>query len=111
MKQRLFRHALEVGHKHNVEYIGNGHRPPLALALEYKLIDRTILSLVRKQIGLLKPNIFPTAGATVSPEVEEFVHSIGLQMMVGYGLTESLATVSCDHPGQTLYCGFRWTTS
>lgn len=105
MKQRLFRHALEVGHKHNVEYIGNGHRPPLALALEYKLIDRTILSLVRKQIGLLKPNIFPTAGATVSPEVEEFVHSIGLQMMVGYGLTESLATVSCDHPGKRFTVG------
>jgi long-chain acyl-CoA synthetase len=33
----------------------------------------------------------------VSPEVETFVHSIGLNMIVGYGLTESLATVSCDH--------------
>ena len=31
------------------------------------------------------------------PEVYEFVHSIGINMIVGYGLTESLATVSCDH--------------
>ena len=54
------------------------------------------MALVRKQIGLQNPHFFPTAGAYVSPEVEEFVHSIGIFMMVGYGLTESLATVSCD---------------
>ena len=53
--------------------------------------------MVRKQLGLEKPNIFPTAGAYVSPEVEEFVHAVGINMVVGYGLTESLATVSCDH--------------
>ena len=97
VQQRLFRHALGVGRRHNIEYLANGKRPPLALALEYKLMNKTVLSLVRKQIGLEHPNIFPTAGAYVSPEVETFVHSIGLNMIVGYGLTESLATVSCDH--------------
>ena len=97
MQQRLFRHALAVGRKYNVECLSRGKRPSLALALEYRLVDRSILRLVRKQIGLEKPNIFPTAGATVSPEVEEFVHSVGIGMVVGYGLTESLATVSCDH--------------
>ena len=97
VQQRLFRHAVGVGRRHNIEYMANGKRPPLALALEYKLMNKTVLSLVRKQIGLEHPNIFPTAGAYVSPEVETFVHSIGLNMIVGYGLTESLATVSCDH--------------
>ncbi len=97
MQQRLFRHALAVGRKYNIECLSRGKRPSLALALEYRIVDRSILRLVRKQIGLEKPNIFPTAGATVSPEVEEFVHSVGIGMVVGYGLTESLATVSCDH--------------
>jgi long-chain acyl-CoA synthetase len=32
--------------------------------------------------------------------VEEFVHAIGINMIVGYGLTESLATVSCNHLGE-----------
>ena len=64
--------------------------------MEYKLMDKLVLRLVRKQIGLENSNIFPTAGATVSPEVERFVHSVGINMVVGYGLTESLATVSCD---------------
>ena len=73
--------------------------------MEYRVVNRTILSLVRKQLGLEHPNIFPTAGAYVSPEVEEFVHSIGLNMIVGYGLTESLATVSCDHLGEPYTIG------
>jgi long-chain acyl-CoA synthetase len=68
-------------------------------------VNSTILSLVRQQLGLDHPNIFPTAGAYVSPEVEEFVHAIGVNMVVGYGLTESLATVSCDHKGMPFTVG------
>lgn len=97
VQRKLFLHALAVGKKRNVEYLAHGKRVPLPVEIEYRLVNSTILSLVRKQLGLIRPNIFPTAGAYVSPEVEEFVHSIGLKMVVGYGLTESLATVSCDH--------------
>ena len=97
VQKKMFAYALSVGRKHNIEYLSHAKRPPLPLALEYKVVDKTILSLVRKTMGLINPNIFPTAGAYVSPEVEEFIHSIGLNMVVGYGLTESLATVSCDH--------------
>lgn len=105
MQQKLFRAALETGRQHNVECLAKGRKPSLALSLKYKVIDKTILSLVRKQLGLEKPNIFPTAGAFVSPEVETFVHSIGVGMIVGYGLTESLATVSCDHRGEPYTIG------
>lgn len=105
MQQKIFRHALEVGRRHNVECLARGKRPSLALALEYKLIDKTLLRMVRHQIGLVNPNIFPTAGATVSPEVEQFVHSVGICMIVGYGLTESLATVSCDHKNKPYTIG------
>ena len=97
VQRKLFNHALAVGRKRNIEYLANGKRPPLTLELEYKIINKTILSMVRKQLGLEHPNIFPTAGAYVSPEVEEFILSIGIGMVVGYGLTESLATVSCVH--------------
>ena len=97
VQKKMFAYALSVGRKYNIEYLSHAKRPPLPLALEYKVVDKAILSLVRKTMGLINPNIFPTAGAYVSPEVEEFIHSIALKMVVGYGLTESLATVSCDH--------------
>ncbi len=97
LQRKLFQHALEVGRKHNISYLACGKQPPMALHLEYEVLNRTVFSLVRRELGLENAHFFPTAGATVSPHVEEFVHSIGIHMMVGYGLTESLATVSCNH--------------
>ena len=105
LQRKMFLHALAVGKKHNIDYLSKGKRPPIALHLEYEVIDKTIFSLVRKELGLTHPHFFPTAGATVNPKVEEFVHAIGINMIVGYGLTESLATVSCNHLGEPFTVG------
>ena len=105
MQRRLFKHALSVGRRHNIEYLSKGKKPPVALHLEYEMLNRTVFSLVRKELGLENAHFFPTAGAAVSAYVEEFVHSIGINMIVGYGLTESLATVSCDHLGEPYTVG------
>ena len=104
-KRRLFLHAMNVGKKHNIDYLSKGRRPPLGLHLEYEMLNKTVFSLVRKELGLENAHFFPTAGATVNPKVEEFVHSIGINMIVGYGLTESLATVSCNHLGEPYTVG------
>ena len=104
-KRKLFVHALNVGKRHNIDYLSKGKRPPLALHLEYEVLNKTVFSLVRKELGLENAHFFPTAGATVNPKVEEFVHSIGINMVVGYGLTESLATVSCNHLGDPFTVG------
>ena len=105
LQRKLFMHALAVGRKHNIEYLSLGKKPPMALHLEYEMLNRTVFSLVRKELGLENAHFFPTAGAAVSAHVEEFVHSIGINMIVGYGLTESLATVSCDHLGEPYTVG------
>ena len=105
LQRRLFRHALDVGRRHNIEYLSKGLQPPLALRLEYEVLNKTVFSLVRRELGLENAHFFPTAGATVSPHVEEFTHSIGIFMMVGYGLTESLATVSHDRMDQPYSVG------
>ena len=105
VQRTLFQHALSVGKKHNIDYLSKGKRPSLALHLEYKMLNQTVFSLVRKELGLENAHFFPTAGATVNPKVEEFVHAIGINMVVGYGLTESLATVSCNHLGEPFTVG------
>ena len=104
-QQKLLRRAWAIGRKHNIEYLSRGKRPPLSLRMKYALMHRTLFKIVRNELGLDHPNIFPTAGATVSPEIEEFVHSIGIDMIVGYGLTESLATVSADLKGRPFTVG------
>ena len=105
MQKKMFMEALETSRRYNIDCKAAGKKPGLGLRMKYALISKTVLSLVRKQFGLVKPNIFPTAGAVVSKEVEEFVHCLGLNMIVGYGLTESLATVSCDHRDEPFTIG------
>ncbi|MBR6276670.1 MAG: long-chain fatty acid--CoA ligase [Prevotella sp.] len=99
MQRKIFEHAIAVGKRHNIDYLSKGKKPPVTLHIEYEMLNKTIFSLVRRELGLENAHFFPTAGATVNPKVEEFVHSIGINMVVGYGLTESLATVSCNHLG------------
>lgn len=105
MERRLIREALAVGGRYWVTYKSKGITPPVGLSLKYKLYDRTIIRLLRKTLGLERANFFPTAGAAVSPEVERFVHAAGINMIVGYGLTESTATVSCDHGDKPVTLG------
>lgn len=95
IKQKLMLDAIRVGKEHNLNYVRVGKPAPLFLRLKYKFYEKTIFSLLKKTIGLDNGNFFPTAGAAVPNEVCEFVHSVGINMIVGYGLTESCATVSC----------------
>lgn len=105
VSQRIFNYALSVGRKHNIDYLSRGKRPPMSLTIKYNTINKTLFAKIRKELGLVNPNIFPTAGAAISPHIEEFIHSVGINMIAGYGLTESLATVTCDHHGEPYTVG------
>lgn len=96
VKKELLLQAIEVGKKHNLGYLCQGKKPPLALHLRYKFFEKTVFSLLRKRLGLEYGRFFPTAGAAIPPAVQEFILSVGINMVAGYGLTESLATVSCE---------------
>jgi len=91
----MVRAALKVGRKRNLEYKRKGLKAPWWLESSYRFFDKKVFAMLRGAIGIDKPNIFPTAGAPVSSEIVEFFHSAGLWLMVGYGLSETTATVTC----------------
>lgn len=95
LKRGLMLDALKVGKEHNITYLMNGKTPPPLLHMKYKFYEKTIHSLLKKTLGIENGNFFPTAGAAIPLAVEEFVHSVGINMIAGYGLTETTATVSC----------------
>jgi len=95
LKKAMMLDAIKVGRIHNLDYLRRGKTPPVMNQLKYKFYEKTIYSLLKKTIGIENGNFFPTAGAAVPDEINEFVHSVGINMLVGYGLTESTATVSC----------------
>ena len=105
IERKLMQDALRVGKAYNVDYKMKGLEPPLTLKMQYKVYEKTIIALLLKTLGLERHNFFPTAGAAIPPAVEEFVHSVGILMVAGYGLTESTATVSCDRWNQPTTIG------
>ncbi len=96
MQRKLMLDALAIGKRYNVDYRMKGLVPPLPLKMRYMFFEKTIIALLKKTLGLENAHFFPTAGAAIPKEVEEFVHSCGINMTAGYGLTETTATVSCD---------------
>lgn len=96
VQRRMLEDALRVGHAYNVEYKMRGLVPPLGLRLQYAFYEKTVIALLLKTLGLERHNFFPTAGAAISPRVEDFMRSVGLGLVVGYGMTETTATVSLD---------------
>ena len=105
VQAKIMRMALETGIRCWRDYTARGKRIPPVLAMKRKVYDKMVYSVLRRTLGLEHGNFFPTAGALVSTEVENFVHAVGINMVVGYGLTESTATVTCDRPGQVVTPG------
>ena len=105
IKRKLFRKAMTIGRIYQIDYLSKGRKPPMWLSLEYKFLESTIIDVLKKSLGLERSNFFPTAGAAISKEVEAFVHICGIQMITGYGLTESTATVPCGRIGQPFTIG------
>lgn len=99
LKKKLMLDAIKVGREHNLEYVFKGLTPPTMLHMKYKFYEKTIYSVLKKTIGIDNGRFFPTAGAAIPPVVQEFVLSVGINMVAGYGLTESTATVSCEENG------------
>ena len=95
MRRSLVRMALKTGYDYNLHYLRQGKKAPWVITRLYRFFDKKIFAPLRKAIGVDRGNIFPTAGAPISANIVEFFHSIGVNVMVGYGLSETCATVTC----------------
>ncbi len=91
----LVKRALKVGEQRNLNYVRLGRKVPLLLDLQYRFFDRHVFSPMRKVIGIDNGNMFPTAGAPLSDTICRFLHSCGINIVIGYGLSETTATVTC----------------
>ena len=90
----ILRHSIRVGERYFFDFVNEGKTAPLFLKLLYKLYDKTLFAKVKKAIGIQRGRFFPAAGASVSPEILRFLRAINVPMCVGYGLSETTATVS-----------------
>lgn len=93
-RKMLVSRALKVGARRNLDYKRLGLKVPPLLEAEYRFYEKNVFSKVRHAVGVDNGRFFPTAGAPVSGVIVEFLHAIGINIVVGYGLSETTATVS-----------------
>lgn len=94
MQRKMVERALKCGKKRNLDYVRRGRKVPWLLEKEYSFWDKNIFMKLKHAIGIPDPNFFPTAGAPLSDRIVEFMRSVGIDIIIGYGLSETTATVS-----------------
>ncbi len=69
-------------------------KPSLLLRKAHALADKLVLSKLRALLGG-RINFMPCGGAKLDETIGRFFHAIGINVKLGYGMTETTATVSC----------------
>ena len=90
----LFKTAIRVGKTRNIKYARNGLKAPYLIEKQYQYFEKKVFSRLRKAIGVENGKLFPTAGAMLSDNITEMLHAVGINIVIGYGLSETNASVS-----------------
>ena len=95
LKKWMAVRALKIGRIRNLKYHRVGKKAPWLIERQYAFFEKKVFTPLKKAIGIENGNIFPTAGAPLSATIVEFFHSCGINIVIGYGLSETTATVTC----------------
>lgn len=93
-KQKIFNWALEIGREYE-NLARSGSSIPVSLTLKHKLADKLVYSKLRERFGG-RLRFFISGGAALSRNLGEFFKSAGIQIIEGYGLTESSPVLACN---------------
>ncbi|MDB4498233.1 long-chain fatty acid--CoA ligase [Gammaproteobacteria bacterium] len=86
--------SIDVGRTYNLDYKRKKKRAPLSLALRYRIANNLVFNRLKKTVGLENGKMFPAGGAAMDKRLLVFFRSLGIPIYIGYGLTETCASVS-----------------
>lgn len=95
-KRKLFHWAVDVG-KQVVELQSKGKKPGIALMLQYETAKRLVFSKISQRFGG-KLKFCVSGSAPLAPEIQLFMHAVGVPVFEGYGLTETCAPICVNLP-------------
>jgi len=93
LKQAIFKWAINIGGK-RLDYIWNKKPVPAALNIAYGIADKLVLAKGRAALGG-NFRFMVCGGAALSVDIIHFFEQVGIHIKVGYGLTETVASVTC----------------
>ena len=98
IKGRMSHWAFAVGAQSR-PYRVEGKRMPTGLAARYALADKLVFSKLRAKLGG-HMRLMVSGSAKLSQQVQEWLYSAGLVLVEGYGMTETSAIASINHPSK-----------
>ena len=93
IRKVLFTWAVNMGAKVSACH-QEGREPSFLLKKSHALADKLVLSKLRALLGG-RINFMPCGGAKLDETIGRFFHALGINVKLGYGMTETTATVSC----------------
>ena len=94
----MVKQAIRVGKTRNLKYARVGKKAPVLIEKQYQYFEKKVFQKLRGAIGVTDSKMFPTAGAMLSDNITEFLHAVGINICIGYGLSETNASVSFFTP-------------
>lgn len=91
-KQKIFNWAVGVGSQYQ-ELKRQEKSAGLGLSFKNSVANALVFKKIKKQLGG-QLWFMPCGGASISPEIAQFFDAMGIHLTIGYGLTETTATLA-----------------
>ena len=101
LKRAIFVWSLATGKKHAARTIA-GKGIPVHLSFKHALADKLVFSKITARTGG-RIRYAICGGAPLSKDITEFFFAIGLQVLPGYGLTETSPVLTGNTPGRVRF--------
>lgn len=98
LKTKIFRWATSVGRE--ADAARQSGRP--AAGLKYKVADKLVLTKIRDRFGG-RIRFMISGAAPLDTDIARWFGAMGLQILEGYGLTETSASATLNTPGDVVY--------
>lgn len=92
-KKKIFNWAIDTGRQYS-----EGKRG--LVAVQKKLADKLVFDKLKQRTGG-HVRLFVSGGAALPPEIDQFFKYAGMEILQGYGLTETSPVMAANKPGQT----------